>query len=388
MDHAALNDFNFYRLLGRKRFHLSFFRIHWATLLFVFFLGCATVPPVHEEPTKEEVPPVALPLPEERAIEIDPFEAFPEKYRLKALEFERKEELHRALLAWQVVRSFRPDDLKSAERIKALEARIRVESNKHFLKGLEHFQKNSFLAARNEFLLALTYDPDHEQALDYLKHKLNEPDFILYETKEDDTVKKVAQKIYHDSDKDFLVAYLNDLNSSDKLKPGLTLKLPIIESFASVTAARPLESEEMLNKARALFKDRKYNQAISFAEKILEYAPGNNEAKDLKNASYYQLGARLRQKKEYRESLSMFKKVDINYKNVRTMVATLEKHLQEQKTQAENHYQRGVRHFLAEELDEAIKAWEKTLQLDPQHLKAKKDIEQAYRLKEKLKKIK
>ena len=361
-----------------------FFKIYWTILLLGFFFGCATVPPVRREPAKEEVPPVALPLPEERAIEKDPFEAFPEKYRLKALEFERKEELRRALLSWQVVRSFRPDDLASAERIKALEARIRVESDKHFLKGLEHFQKNSFPAARKEFLLALTYDPDHEQAIDYLKHKLNETDFILYETKEGDTIKKVAHKIYHDSDKDFLVAYLNDLNSSDKLKPGLTLKLPIIESAQT---ARPFAPEEILNKAKVLFKAQKYDQAVSFAEKFLEYAPENNEAKDLKNACYYQLGTRLLQKKEYRESLRMFKKVDITYKNVRAMIATLEKHLQDQKAQAENHYQKGVRHFLAEELDQAIKEWEKTIQLDPQHLKAKKDIEQANRLKEKLRKI-
>ena len=83
----------------------------------------------------------------------------------------------------------------------------------------------------------------------------------------------------------------------------------------------------------------------------------------------------------------MFKKADITYKNVREMVANLEKRLQDHKTQAENHYQKGVRHFLAEELDEAVQEWEKTLQLDPQHLKAKKDIEQVRRLQEKLRKI-
>jgi len=365
-----------------------FFKIYWTILFLGFFFGCATVPPVRREPAKEEVPPVALPLPEERAIEKDPFEAFPEKYRLKALEFERKEELRRALLSWQVVRSFRPDDLASAERIKALETRIRVESDKHFLKGLEHFQKNSFPAARKEFLLALTYDPDHEQAIDYLKHKLNETDFILYETKEGDTLRKIADAIYHDPDKDFLVAYLNNLNSSDKLKSGLILRLPILESAAATVAAvRPVSSDEMLTKARALLKAKKYDQAVRYAEKILEYAPANSEANDLKNASYYQLGMRLLQKKEYRESLRMFRKADITYKNVREMVANLEKRLQDHKTQAENHYQKGVRHFLAEELDEAVQEWEKTLQLDPQHPKAKKDIEQVRRLQERLRKI-
>ena len=361
-----------------------FFKIYWTILFLGFFFGCATAPPVRREPAKEEVPPVALPLPEERAIEKDPFEAFPEKYRAKAIALERKENWRRALFYWQVVSRLRPDDQEFAGKIKTLEARIRSEAEKHFLKGLEHYQKKSLPAARQEFLIALAYNPDHPQALEYLKYKLNDTDLIFYETKEGDTLRKIAGAIYHDPDKDFLVAYLNDLNSSDKLKPGLTLKLPIIES---AQIARPFAPEEILNKAKVLFKAQKYDQAVSFAEKFLEYAPENNEAKDLKNACYYQWGTKLLQKKEYRESLRMFKKVDITYKNVRAMIATLEKHLQDQRAQAENHYQKGVRHFLAEELDQAIKEWEKTIQLDPQHLKAKKDIDQANRLKEKLRKI-
>lgn len=365
-------------------FPSSFLKIVYTLLLWVFFLGCATVPPVRKEPMEEEAPLEAAPVPKEPLREIDLFAAFPGKYRTKAIDFEQKGELRKALFAWQVVRSFQPDDLESAERKKTLAARIQSESDRHFQAGLQYLRKNLPQAARKEFLMALTYDPDHEQSLDYLKHKLNETDFIRYETKEDDTIKKIAQKIYNDPDKDYLVAYLNDLNIGDQLKSGLTLKLPLIESVA---AAKPVDSEEMLSKAWALFKAQKYDQAVNYAEKILEYASANSEAKDLKNASYYQLGTRLLQKKEYRDSLRMFRKVDISYKNVREIVANLENRLQDQKAQAENHYQKGVRHFLAEELDEAIKEWQKTLQLDPQHLKAKRDIEQAYRVKEKLRKI-
>jgi len=387
MNPSLQNEFYFYGRPAAKCFPASFFRTPWAILLWVFFLGCAAVSPVRKEPVKEEVPPVALPLPEERVIEEDQFAAFPNKYRQKATEFERKEELRRALLAWEVVHSFWPDDLEAAEKIKTLEVRIRSESARHFQRGLEYLQKNSHQAARKEFLLALSLDPDHEQALNYLKHKLNETDFILYETKEGDTIEKIAQKIYRDPDKGFLVAYLNDLSSSDKLKSGMTLKLPIIEPVASVATARPVEADEMLNRARALFKAQKYDQSVSYAEKVLEYTPTNREAKDLKNSSYYQLGTRFFHKKEYGESLRMFKKVDLPYLNTKEMIAYLEKRLQGQKAKAENHYQKGVRHFLAEELDEAIKEWETTLHLDPQHPKAKKDIEQVYRLKEKLKKI-
>ena len=58
------------------------------------------------------------------------------------------------------------------------------------------------------------------------------------------------------------------------------------------------------------------------------------------------------------------------------------------KKQAEVHYLRGVKHFLNEELKDAIKEWEKTLALDPEYKKAEKYIQNAKNLLEKLKKVK
>jgi hypothetical protein len=58
------------------------------------------------------------------------------------------------------------------------------------------------------------------------------------------------------------------------------------------------------------------------------------------------------------------------------------------KKQAEIHYLQGVKYFLNEELQSAIKEWETTLTLDPEHIKAKKDIKNAKSLLEKLKKVK
>jgi hypothetical protein len=58
------------------------------------------------------------------------------------------------------------------------------------------------------------------------------------------------------------------------------------------------------------------------------------------------------------------------------------------KKEAELHYIRGVKHFLNEELQGAIREWEITLKLDPTHDKAKKNIKNARNLLEKLKKVK
>ena len=162
---------------------------------------------------------------------LDLFETFPEKYRLKAIEDEKKGELLKALLSWEVVKSFLPDDREASKKIDALKAQIRIEEQRHFQKGLTHFQSNSFKAARREFLIALSYNPENEKASYYLKHKLNDDGYLLYETKEGDTFRSIASEVYNDPDKDFLISYFNDINKSNGLKEGVMLKLPVIKSI-------------------------------------------------------------------------------------------------------------------------------------------------------------
>jgi tetratricopeptide (TPR) repeat protein len=200
--------------------------------------------------------------------------------------------------------------------MKALETHIRREADRHFSKGLEHFQKNSIQEARREFLLCLAYQPDHVQALDYLKRRLNEPDTLAYQTREGDTLKKISQEVYQDAEKDFVIAYFNNLETGDSLKPGLTLTLPVI---TSVGVAKKSYSYERGYKPNALPKPQK---------------------------------------------------PDVQSKD-----------------QAEIHYAKGVGHFLAEELDQAIVEWEETLRLNPEHSKAKRDLEKARRLLKNLKRI-
>ena len=47
------------------------------------------------------------------------------------------------------------------------------------------------------------------------------------------------------------------------------------------------------------------------------------------------------------------------------------------KARAEKHYRKGVNYFLAEDLQGAIREWEETLRLYPEHPNAKRDIEKA-----------
>ena len=230
-----------------------FEKLYLTILMILFLFGCAAQPHIRKPPVTEPPPGVPQVHPEP-IVERDPFQAFPEKFRLKALELEKNGEFSKALFYWKVVYSFEPHDRAASEKMRSLENHMQREAEKHFSKGLERFHNNSIQKARREFRLCLAYQPKHVQALDYLKYKLYEPDSLAYETREGDTLKKISQEIYQDAEKDFLIAYFNNLENRDSLKPGLTLKLPMI---TSIGVAKKASSEERVHKPDALPKSRR-----------------------------------------------------------------------------------------------------------------------------------
>ncbi|MDI7261762.1 MAG: tetratricopeptide repeat protein [Thermodesulfobacteriota bacterium] len=299
-----------------ERGNIIRFRRFPIVVLMTLLIGCAVRPPVSKGPEAETYPPPKPPIYQEVPVEKDPFQGVVQKYRWKALDLEKNGELTKAILCWRVVGRLAPKDREVSERIEILEAQIRTGAEKHFQKGLEAFHRNSIEEARKEFLLTLTYNSHHGKALDYLKYKLHDPDSIVYETKGGDTSKKISQEIYGDPEKDFLVAYFNDLDGRDLIKPRVALKLPKI---IPERMARRTSSEEMVNQHASLSKSRKPDLRLQ--------------------------------------------------------------------DQAEVHYAKGLKYFLSEDLRKAIEEWEETLRLNPDHPKAKRDLEKAHRLLKNLKRL-
>jgi len=57
------------------------------------------------------------------------------------------------------------------------------------------------------------------------------------------------------------------------------------------------------------------------------------------------------------------------------------------KKQGEEHYRRGLKYFVDDDIERAIEEWERALHLDPSHKKAKKDILDAKKILEQLKEV-
>lgn len=296
--------------------------------------------------------------------------------------------------AWEVVKSFIPADNEAERKGAQLEKKISAIADQHFQKGVTFFKTHSYVLARKEFLSALYLMPDHAEAIRYLKQKLAGEDFLTYEVKKEDTIKEVAKKIYKDPQKDFLIAYFNGLEVDGQIEPPLILRLPILDSpplkgtfpsakmVADINPEMALDIKEILGKARDAHQAQNYQETATLTEKVLEYDPANREGRELMNASYYQLGKQHGQENRYNEALEAFHRVDPGYKDVRFQLAHNRKKL------AQAHYIKGVKYFTEEEIEKAIQAWDSTLALEPNHPQAKKDIENARNLLQKLGRIK
>ena len=117
----------------------------------------------------------------------------------------------------------------------------------------------------------------------------------------------------------------------------------------------------------------------------MDYDPSNKAANKLFTTSLCQQGKDLLIRKKYNDALRILEKADPAEVCVEKIRLAVKKSI---KQQAEAYYIQGVKYFLNEELEKAIKEWEKTLELNPGHDKAKKNIKNARSLLEKLKKVK
>ncbi|UCD91151.1 MAG: hypothetical protein JSW04_06930 [Desulfobacterales bacterium] len=434
-------------------------------LILSFFTGCARVDEFVRSHVDEFVRRVKG-EPEEPKAGAAPEEKIVFEGRLfwqKALDYEKQGELQRALIYVKIARELSPDNDEISEKMTYLKTAIDQKADQHFNKGLTFFKKRRLAAAREQFIMALKTNPDHKEALDYLKNRLSDKAYKEYRVRKNDTLRDISNKFYKDPRKDFLIAYLNDLEANSPLVPGTKLK--ILKLDTEMTKP-PFDMDKELTDAKMLLEKKAYKDVLRIAKKILEHDRLSQEAKDLRSAVYYQMGVGLSRQGKYVEAINTLKKADPQYEGVaEALQKTTDKELKKaerllkekqykqavvvaknilnhdpsskparslinttycqmardfiiqknyaqaldvlrkadpehgcvkkaladvkqiSQKQAEVHYLRGVKHFLNEELTDAIKEWEMTLALDPEYKKAKENIKKARDVLEKLKQV-
>lgn len=304
-----------------------------------------------------------------------------ERLRQQAIDAEKRMDLSDAIMRWDFILKLNPAHSEAATRLAILREQVKLLAEIHFRRGVTLFRKKQREDALREFLLVLGYNPDHAEALDYVRNRLKPPDWVYYTTVQGDTMKVVAQKAYQDEQKDFLVAAYNNLSRSAAITPGMVLQLPIIDTDLRKPS---VNVPEVLTRGKSMLDQSQFDQAIAAADSILVYDPGNSTAREIINTAYYRQAKELVEQNRQLEALALFKSVDPGYRDVKESVAAIQNNL---KGVAEEHYKKGVQFFINEKLDEAIGEWEETLKIDPNHPKAAADVENARQLREKLQQV-
>ena len=150
-------------------------------------------------------------------------------YLKQAKTYKNNDELQLALFFLKIATSLSPDDMEIVGKISDLKLTIDNKSNKYFKKGEKFYIQKKIKEARKQFLTALRYNPDHKDALDYLKNRLIPKEYINYTIEKNDSLKIISNKFYKDPELAYLIVYFNNLKYDTKPKPGEILKIPILE---------------------------------------------------------------------------------------------------------------------------------------------------------------
>lgn len=385
----------------------------------------------------------------------------------RARELEANAELAMALNHWRLVQRIAADPAQASREVARLERKIASAAAFHYQSGLVELKKNSMPAARNHFLAALRLNPDFQPALQQIRANFSRFPLVAYQSVPGDQPSSVAQKVFGDEKKAYLVTWFNDLPQEGELSPGSLLLLPKLEKVPSKKAPKKKPSQQLaaakirlaendidgaltlaeqadtanadvqalihtihLKKATAriqsgLLDDARqsiemvpdgfpgkhetlehlslsiknqqtmvvisdarkhldqghYQHSLGLVDKLLETQPDSAEARNLADEARYRLALAHADHKRYLEAMEVLATATPDHQPSMALRKTVHSRLTEL---AQIHYRNGVKHFINEDLQSAIEAWEKALACNPDHAKARENIDNARRLMQKI----
>ncbi|MFO8084234.1 MAG: hypothetical protein R6U27_07955 [Desulfobacterales bacterium] len=302
-------------------------------------------------------------------------------YLQRANESETLNDWYMALYFCRIAYQLDPDNKDIESKIVMLAEKVKTESEMHFQSGIDFYQANETENARNQFLSALRINPDHQKAMEYLMDIIQEPEKRKFHVNEKKALDIIAQEVYEDSEKSFLIAYFNDLPDKSVPEIGSTLIIPPVE-INKQTDAFDLEKDLMM--ARSYLESRHFSRALDMISKILKHQSDHPEALQLEQEVYLQIAREFEKFGKYTDALNALTNIKMSCQSTQNYVAHLRQLV---KNRADIYYRRGVRFFVNEELEKAILEWKKALAIDPVNTTIQKDIENAENILEKLHQI-
>jgi len=291
----------------------------------------------------------------------------------RAKAWEGSGEMRKALLAYRAVQSLSSGDPAVAGSVQALRNRLREQAERHFAQGRRLVAQGRSLAARQAFMKALAAQPGHESALAGLRRIAKGSGHVAYTLRTGEGPREVAAKVYRDPEKAFLVAYFLDSHSNGALSSagGRRVLLPRLDFELKREPPPVLEPRPAAGSMYAKEEGLVSRETSSKSDADGKASP----------AERYERGLRLKKAGNSAAAYQAFSSLSPEYKDVRKQLAAIKERLN---TKAEVHYKKGLRHFLADDLDQAIEEWQQALSLNPDHIQARKSLHKARVLRKSL----
>ena len=376
-------------------------RLSLLIMVAAFAAACATSEP---ERVAAPVAPPSPPPPPPRA-------ALAAPYNERAQTLETDGRLREALQARQIALTINPDDAASRASLAALQAKIDGQVTLQLKEGRAALQRGAQVVARRHFLAVLALDPTNRAAFEALRDQTPDVEMLSHTVRAGDTLPGLASHYYGNRALGEVIAETNKLAPNARLTAGTVLKIPEVPGVTlnrpgarppapraplptapgAPTAAapppaqaasappreEPAEVNPLLAEAREAADRQDYNQALSDLDQLLSSSPRNTDALTLKKQVLYTQGKSQLDQKKYKDSyatLNQLAKIAPNYEDSSTLLRQTRTRL------VEEYYNSGIRYYREEKLPEAIAQWKAVLEIDPQHVNARKNLDQAERL--------
>lgn len=289
--------------------------------------------------------------------------------KAKAEKMTSKGQLSAALVQWRILESINGGDPVVAEKRRSVEAEIRRRSGRHYENGKSALARGRYTEARGEFLAALAIDPSHEATIEELR--VIDARLVRRIRPKMVEVKPMAEK------------KMAEVEPKAEKVTASKAAAPVVEKQVAPAGGQTAKkvNSEALAQAAALTGKGAYLDSIPLIEKHLSQHPGDDKAQSLLAISHREVGIALYKDGKLLEALSHLEKSQ-GYANGTDL--KLSGVLAEAKSQlAQQSYDKGIRAF-RKDVAQAIVFWEETLSYDPNHVKAKSFLHNAYEIQKNL----
>lgn len=355
----------------------------------------------------------------------DPYQAVFQRFVEQARQDELAGDMVEAMTNLRIALTIQRSDRATLTKARAVKAQLEGMADTHFQAGKTALDKGDAETAKRELLHSLRLNPERAEAVDLLKKALSPDVFAYHAVKEGETIASLARSVYENPGAELLITRVNGLTVADKLSPGQTLRLPIVQpalrqvmerdlaAVLPVPGAKATKEEKaaaqaptpppapvqvniaqpeqaapavdvapLMSMAMLQFSNGLYETVISLTDEVLAVQPDNVEATQLQRDSTYQLASELKVRGSNVQAVKAFLRLPKSFRDTGKLLDGL---LADLKKAAEPTYLEGVKYYIAEDLQKAVDTWERALQIDPWHPKAADDLAKAKRLLEKVK---